>query len=134
MNQLSLDKYRQQIQKLLQALRPDLATIADQTIRTSGGTGSGELTNAPMHPADRGTDEYLQELNATLLENEQYIANECLQALERLQDGSFGKCERCGEPIAQARLTAIPYARLCIGCAEETGAGSDVNLNHGRPA
>jgi DnaK suppressor protein len=35
----------------------------------------------------------------------------------RLEAGAYGVCERCGEPIAEARLEARPTARLCIGCA-----------------
>jgi DnaK suppressor protein len=38
-------------------------------------------------------------------------------ALERLVDGSYGTCERCGEPIAAARLEARPTARTCVTCA-----------------
>ena len=38
-------------------------------------------------------------------------------AIERLEGGTYGNCERCGQPIAKARLEARPAARTCIGCA-----------------
>jgi DnaK suppressor protein len=38
-------------------------------------------------------------------------------ALARVEAGSYGVCERCGSPIGDARLEALPAARLCIGCA-----------------
>lgn len=38
-------------------------------------------------------------------------------ALERLEEGRYGRCERCGGPIAAGRLEARPTARLCIACA-----------------
>ncbi len=38
-------------------------------------------------------------------------------ALARLDDGSYGRCERCGRPIDPARLDARPDARTCVGCA-----------------
>lgn len=38
-------------------------------------------------------------------------------ALARLEAGTYGVCERCGEPICEARLDALPAARTCIGCA-----------------
>lgn len=41
------------------------------------------------------------------------------QALARLDAGEYGLCIDCGEPIAEARLKALPYATLCIQCAEE---------------
>lgn len=42
------------------------------------------------------------------------------QALARLASGEFGHCIECGDTISQARLEAIPYADLCIGCASRT--------------
>ena len=38
-------------------------------------------------------------------------------AIRRLEDGSYGNCESCGEPIATARLEALPATRLCVTCA-----------------
>lgn len=38
-------------------------------------------------------------------------------ALERMAKGSYGICQKCGEPIADARLEAVPYAVLCRDCA-----------------
>lgn len=39
-------------------------------------------------------------------------------ALKRIDDGSYGDCARCGEPIAEARLDALPWTPLCRRCAE----------------
>ncbi|WP_136441017.1 TraR/DksA family transcriptional regulator [Pacificoceanicola onchidii] len=39
------------------------------------------------------------------------------RALERLNEGSYGYCDKCGEEIAPARLEAVPYAVLCHACA-----------------
>ena len=41
------------------------------------------------------------------------------EALVRLQKGTYGVCRDCGEPIAEARLNAIPWARVCIKCKEK---------------
>jgi phage/conjugal plasmid C-4 type zinc finger TraR family protein len=41
------------------------------------------------------------------------------RALEKLEDGSYGTCESCGQPIPEARLEAMPAARLCINCASK---------------
>jgi RNA polymerase-binding protein DksA len=45
------------------------------------------------------------------------------QALERIEDGSYGNCHNCGQPISRDRLEAVPHARLCINCKmkEESG-------------
>jgi DnaK suppressor protein len=41
------------------------------------------------------------------------------EALERIQRGTYGVCRDCGEPIAEARLNAIPWTRVCIVCKEK---------------
>lgn len=86
-----------------------------------------------MHLGDIGTEVYLQELNATLLENEAYLHGEVGAAIERLDNGTFGDCENCGTKIIEERLELLPYTRYCTPCAEELRAGKDINLNEGRP-
>lgn len=46
---------------------------------------------------------------------------EVVAALERIDAGAFGTCERCGNPIPQERLEAIPTATLCVACKQATG-------------
>ena len=38
-------------------------------------------------------------------------------ALSRIADGSYGICQKCGDPISEARLNAVPYAQVCRNCA-----------------
>lgn len=42
-------------------------------------------------------------------------------ALHRIEDGTFGRCQRCGRPIAPERLEALPWAAYCIDCQREIG-------------
>ena len=44
------------------------------------------------------------------------------EALRRIDEGSYGLCRDCGEPIAEARLDAIPWTRVCISCKEKQKA------------
>src|SRR4029450_2797043 len=44
------------------------------------------------------------------------------EALERIQKGTYGICRDCGEPIAEARLNAIPWTRVCITCKAKQGS------------
>jgi DnaK suppressor protein len=41
------------------------------------------------------------------------------EALKRIEDGSYGACERCDEPISEARIKAFPFTTLCIDCKAE---------------
>jgi RNA polymerase-binding transcription factor DksA len=56
------------------------------------------------------------QLTALLAATRQRIA-EVDDALRRVESGAYGICERCGQPIAAARLAARPFARWCMACA-----------------
>lgn len=77
-----------------------------------------ELSNYDNHPAELGTEVFQMTMNNALLVHEENLLKEIHDALERVEDGSFGDCELCGETIAPERLEALPYARLCIQCEE----------------
>jgi RNA polymerase-binding transcription factor DksA len=67
---------------------------------------SGQVT------AERGEVEALSgQLNETLQDIE--------DALAKFDAGTYGECESCGQPIPEARLEAMPAARLCISCASQ---------------
>jgi RNA polymerase-binding transcription factor DksA len=126
-------KYRQRLKNLTMRVCADVSSVAEQARGASGGQAAGELSNAPMHLGDKGTDEFMQDLNATLVENGAFLAQEAAAALRRLDDGTFGTCESCEAPIPDERLDAIPYARFCVQCAENAHTTPRVNLNIGRP-
>jgi DnaK suppressor protein len=44
------------------------------------------------------------------------------EALQRIEKGTYGICRDCGEPIAEPRLNAIPWTRVCISCKEKQQA------------
>ncbi len=50
------------------------------------------------------------------------LLREVQEALERVEDGSYGQCMECDEPISTKRLEAVPWARYCISCQEEMAA------------
>jgi DnaK suppressor protein len=133
MHQRERERYRARLETLVARLQPDIEAVTESTRRPSGGQSAGELSNAPMHLGDMGTDEYLHDLNATLLTNEEHLTEEVRAALRRIHDGTFGRCEQCGEWIPEARLKAIPYARHCVQCAEVEDTALPANLNTGRP-
>ncbi|MFO0790222.1 MAG: TraR/DksA C4-type zinc finger protein [Pirellulales bacterium] len=127
------NKYRKLLEDLASRVGSDASGMVEQVRGTSGGNGGSELSNAPLHLGDMGTEEYLYDMNTTLLANEQYIVNEAREALRRIDAGSYGTCESCGKAIAAARLEAIPYTRYCVKCAETHDGTPQVNLDDGRP-
>jgi RNA polymerase-binding transcription factor DksA len=56
-------------------------------------------------------------ITMSLLANEQQMLDEISAALDRLDNGTFGRCEGCQQSIPKARLRALPYVRYCTACA-----------------
>jgi DnaK suppressor protein len=131
MNAEQMRKFQLELQSLAVRVRRDADALSEQVQTGSGQAGS--VSTVPVHLGDMGTDEFLRELNATLLDNQQFLVDEARAALRRIEAGTFGKCEACDKPIAKARLEAMPYARYCIACADSHNATPQVNLNTGRP-
>ena len=76
----------------------------------------GEISagSADNHLGDLASATYDRELDEGLEEGAQQTLAKIDRALERLDDGSYGTCERCGKPIGEERLRARPWATLCI--------------------
>ena len=129
-----MDSIRRKLEALANRARSDASALLELSRTGSGGNGGSELSNAPLHLGDMGTDAQLYDMNAALLENEQFIATEARQALDRFNPRTFGICEACGRPIPLQRLEAIPYTRYCVACAESNDITPRINLNTGRPA
>ena len=66
--------------------------------------------------ADQGAKTFEREQEITLTNNARSMLIQNLHALERLEDGSYGQCESCGNAIGKLRLQAYPRATLCVPC------------------
>lgn len=65
-------------------------------------------------PADFGSAAFERERAQSLANHARRILVQIDDALKRMDNGTYGRCERCGETIEYARLEAIPYATLCL--------------------
>lgn len=70
------------------------------------------------HMADDGTEAFDQAASLALYRNEKDLLDKVERALARMDKGTYGICDRCGNEIDFARLKAIPYATLCIRCQQ----------------
>jgi RNA polymerase-binding protein DksA len=82
-----------------------------------------EETTIDNHLADTATLTLDREIDYTLEENSEHVLKEIERALAKIESGSFGMCETCGNPIAEERLLAIPYATQCIDCKRREERG-----------
>ena len=119
-----LKVFRTTLEALRARLRGDVSTMADAALRHSGTEASGDLSRMPIHMADVGTDAYEQEFTLSLMANEEETLELVEAALARIKAKTFGNCEECGGVIAKKRLEAIPFAAMCIRCAEKMESGS----------
>lgn len=71
------------------------------------------------HMADQGSATFERELDMTFEEGSRVHLSEVRAALARIESGTYGTCERCGETIPVERLEAVPTAKLCVDCKKK---------------
>jgi RNA polymerase-binding transcription factor len=105
------DAMRDAARTTLEAERARLRAELSEEIESPGQMTYGSQAAAATHVFEQQRDLALRE--RALLHLAQVES-----ALARLDDGRFGTCLRCGNPIADARLEALPWAAYCIGCQQ----------------
>ncbi len=106
MNQRELNNFR----NLLNEKMDELLAEADRTV-----DGMNEKENFP-DPTDRASLESNRNFTLRIRDRERKLIGKIKEALERIDDGSYGKCEECGEKISIERLKVRPVTTLCIDC------------------
>jgi len=91
----------------------DITSMEAQSLRRQ----ISDLSRLPIHMADLGTDNYEIENTLGLMDSERKLIVEIDDALDRLENGTYGICEGTGQPIPEERLEAIPWARYCADYA-----------------
>jgi DnaK suppressor protein len=69
--------------------------------------------------ADQASTAYTKEFLLSIGDTERRLLQQVDHALDKIRRKSYGLCEKCGEPVGEKRLEALPFAKLCIRCAEE---------------
>ena len=119
MSDIDTSEYRQKLEEE----RARLTAAAESLGHEGSGSLSdetGELaTGGENHLGDTASATYDRELDEGLEEGVQQTIEDIDAALKRIEEGSYGVCEICGEPIGAERLSAIPWTRLCIDDARK---------------
>jgi DnaK suppressor protein len=101
----------------LQAHRVDvekqLAEIAESTFAGNQTDLTGEAGFDEEY-ADAGSATYEREKDLSLVINLRDLLEKIEKAVTKIDEGTYGLCDRCGKPIEKARLKALPYANLCL--------------------
>ena len=111
LNQKDLKRYR----KMLEDSKLALLETAKKTLMEESNFDTDDLPDE----IDLASSEYAQSMVFRLRDREKFLLKKIDRALLRIDDGTFGVCERCEEPISTKRLEARPVTTLCIRCKEE---------------
>ena len=83
---------------------------------------SGEEAGIDNHPGDLATITLDREIDYTLEEADERVLAAIDEALARIEEGTYGICKVCGQPISEERLEARPWADLCIDDARKAAS------------
>ena len=100
---------------ILLAKKKEILRNAQRTLNEDMTLDSDDLPDE----IDLASSEYAQSMVFRLRDREKFLLKKIEKALSRIDDGTFGICERCEEPISPKRLEARPVTTLCIRCKEE---------------
>jgi len=111
MNKVKLNHYK----KILDLKLTELMAGAEKTV--SGMNRADEEHFAD--PGDRALRETDRNFTLRVKDRERKLVAKIKEAIEKIEDGTYGECEECGEPISEKRLEARPVTSSCIECKTE---------------
>ena len=123
MKKSEMKVYKERLLDLRARLRGDVSSMADAALGSEG----SEASSMPIHMAERGSDNFEQEFTLSLMATEEDTLGMIEAALERIENGTYGKCVECEHVIPKTRLNAIPHTPKCVKCAslqEDRGMAS----------
>jgi DnaK suppressor protein len=109
-----LAEVRQELEAEANGLREDISNAESQIAARLGDA----VGDAGDDSADAGAKTFQREHELALTENARELLAQTERVLAKIEGGSYGVCESCGEPIGKARLQAFPRATLCVACKQ----------------
>lgn len=113
MKSADIKVYKERLLLLRARLRNDVTSMTDAALHHDG----SENSTMPIHMAELGSDNFEQEFTLSLLATEEDTLGAIEDALERIENGTYGTCEECQGSIPKARLDALPHTPVCVKCA-----------------
>jgi len=107
------------LRRTLEARRSEIQGEVDRMaaeIKTIGMDQEDEKGSLGNHLADDGSNVMEAERLSTISDDLRDVLAQVNAALDRMDDGTYGLCQRCGRPINEERLQAFPYVAFCIDC------------------
>ena len=111
MNKKDLARFKKLLEERKEALKHSVEAIKEQ--------GMGFSTDDLPDEIDLAASEADQSMNLRLRDRELVLLRKIERTIQKIEDGEFGVCEKCGDEISVKRLEARPVTDLCIRCKEE---------------
>ncbi|HEX9131674.1 MAG TPA: TraR/DksA C4-type zinc finger protein [Ktedonobacteraceae bacterium] len=113
---IDMQKMRARLEAKRAELQHEIAGLAFEEA-SSGRPGQGVEDTGETAQAFQEV-----QLDESILQNQRHLLADIEEALRRLQDGTYGRCLTCGQPIPERRLEAIPWAVRDVACEERVGS------------
>ena len=111
---LDLDSARRELQAHLSRVDHELGEL--EKTRESARQGKDETAGYGNGVGEAASETSSQERDLALIENLEHVRGQVEHALGRIENGTYGTCETCGQPIPRERLEALPFAGQCVSC------------------
>ena len=108
LTEAEIKNYERHLRQMLAVLSGDIQSLEKDALGEDG----PQVRRGP----EDGGDGFSQEISLELLQRDENTLREIMSALDRVEEGSFGRCEMCEKWIRKTRLNAVPFARNCIDC------------------
>jgi len=115
MKKADLEKFKKLLMDKRHAMLEEMGLLGETQASTIK-EATGDLSSYSYHMADQGTDHMEREMVFAHTSKGRRLIYHIDEALRRIEDGTYGKCESCGKQIQMNRLKVVPHARLCIEC------------------
>lgn len=119
MDQERMQYFRSLLLKEKKELEKQLSSNQHFNLDRSYVDSTGELSSYDNHPADAGTETFERAKDLALNSQAETYLADINAALKKIEQGTYGICERCGQPISEARLEVVPTAKYCIKHQQE---------------
>ena len=126
MNREDLDFFKKLLLKKIAQTSDDVEAIENTSRNDARDTASEDRSTYSLHMADHGTDAMEREKSLLLAQRGGDYIDYLNEALQRIEDGTFGICRTCKGPIGRGRLEAVPTATQCISCKSKREEASDL--------
>lgn len=118
-----LNSFRVIILDKIREANNELQSIEERLIDVASGEFTDEDSTYSMHMAEQGTDAMEREKAFLFASRERKFISHLEDALQRIASGNYGVCIVCGNLIEKGRLEAVPNARMCVNCKNDSKRG-----------